>query len=121
MYAEFNTNDDPHSFILYGTEYISEPVNVRVEVGTSHQYAISDSYMISPHTLEFQVKVEEQPTESVVLSAAEDAYVKNNPAMYVENGSGKILYMPLGKDPSTKGVRLWRRQMMWSGRPAALR
>ncbi len=106
MYAEFNTNDDPHSFILYGTEYISEPVNVRVEVGTSHQYAISDSYMISPHTLEFQVKVEEQPTESVVLSAAEDAYVKNNPAMYVENGSGKILYMPLGKDPSTKGVRL---------------
>lgn len=106
MYAEFNTNDDPYSFILYGTEYISEPVNVRVEVGTSHQYAISDSYMISPHTLEFQVKVEEQPTESVVLSAAEDTYVKSNPAMYVENGSGKILYMPLGKDPSTKGVRL---------------
>lgn len=106
MYAEINTNGDSYSFILYGTEYITEPVTVRVVVATSHQYAGSSSYMISPHEFAFPVKVQDQPTEKITLSAATDNYVKNNPSMYVESGSSKILYLPLGKDAATKGVTL---------------
>ncbi len=106
MYAEIRTSDDPYSFVLYGTEYITDPVTVRVVVATSHQYAGSTSYMISPHEFAFQVKVQDQPTEKITVSAAADQYVKNNPSMYVENSSSKILYLPFGKDASTKGVTL---------------
>lgn len=106
MYAEVNVSQDVYSFILYGTEYITEPVTVRVVVATSHQYANSPGYMISPHEFTFPVKVEEQPTEKITLSAAADNYVKNNPSMYVESASGKILYLPSGRDAATKGVTL---------------
>lgn len=106
MYAELRTSDDPYSFILYGSEYITDPVTVRVVVATSHQYAGSTGYMISPHEFAFQVKVQDQPTEKIMVSAAADNYVKNNPAMYVENSSGKVLYLPFGKDAASKGVTL---------------
>ncbi len=106
MYAEFVTSGDPYSFVLYGTEYITEPVTVRVVVATHHQYFNTNSSMISPHEFNFQVKVLDQPTEKLTVSAAADNYVKNNPSMYVENSSSKILYLPFGRDASTKGVTL---------------
>ena len=107
MYAEVNTQDDPYSFVLYGTEAFTEPLKVRVEVGTSHQCCgFSNSFMISQHTLEFQVKVQEQPTEKIMLSAAEDTYVKKNPAMYVEGTTDKLLYVPFGQDASKNGITL---------------
>ena len=106
MYAEFVTSGDPYSFVLYGTEYITEPVTVRVVTATRHQYFNTNSVMISPHEFNFQVKVLDQPTEKLTVSAAADNYVKNNPSMYVENASSKILYLPFGRDASTKGVTL---------------
>lgn len=107
MYAEVNTQDDPYSFNLYGTEVFTTPMKVRIEVGTNHQYCgFSSSYMISQHTMEFQIKVQEQPTEKITLSAAEDTYVKGNPSMYVGEGSEQILYVPLGKEASTNGITL---------------
>ncbi len=106
MYAELLTSDDPYSFVLYGTEYINDPVTVNIVVSTSHQCAGFEGYMISPHEFNFQVKVQDQPTDKITVSAAADNYVKNNPSMYVENSSSKILYLPFGKDASTKGVTL---------------
>ena len=55
MYAEFVTSGDPYSFVLYGTEYITEPVTVRVVTATRHQYFNTNSVMISPHEFNFQV------------------------------------------------------------------
>lgn len=104
--AEVNTKDDPYSFILYGTEYITKPITVRVETGMGFQYAQSGEYWLSSHTMDFQVMVKELPTEEIHVSAAEDKYVKANPSMYVEKGSDKTLFIPLGKDASKNGVTL---------------
>lgn len=107
IYAEVNTQDDPYSFVLYGTDALPQPLTVRVEVGTNHQCCeFKGAYMISQHTMEFQVKVQEQPTEKLTLSAAEDTYVKKNPAMYVEGATDKLLYVPLGQDASKNGITL---------------
>lgn len=104
--AEVNTKDDPYSFILYGSEYITKPITVRVETGMGFQYAESGEYWLSSHTMDFQVMVKDLPTEEIHVSAAEDKYVKANPSMYVEKGSDKTLFIPLGKDASKNGVTL---------------
>lgn len=103
--AEFNTEDSPYSFILYGTQTLTEPVKVRVQTTTRFQQAESDSFMDTPHVLEYQVNVKEQPTEKITLSVDEnEANWKKNPAMY--DGEKKILYIPFGKDASKNGVTL---------------
>lgn len=103
--AEFNTEDDPYSFILYGNQTLNEPVKVRVQTATRFQQAESDSFMDTPHVLEYQVNVKEQPTEKITLSVDEnEANLKKNPSMY--DGEKKILYIPFGKEASKNGVAL---------------
>lgn len=103
--ADFNTEDDPYSFILYGNQAMTEPVKVRVQTTTRFQQAESDSFMDTPHVLEYQVNVKEQPTEKITLSVDEnEANLKKNPSMY--DAEKKILYIPFGKDASKNGVTL---------------
>lgn len=104
--AEFNTSDDPYSFILYGKDFVKDPVTVRVEMGTAFSYAKSANYWISSHTMEYQVKVEAVPTQKVTVSAAEDSSVKTNPDMYVEKDGNKVLYIPAKGTAATKGIKL---------------
>ncbi len=108
LYAEFDSKQDPYSILLYGTEYIETPVTVRVELGTKFAYAnpsTSASYCGTSHTLEYQVRVRDIPTEQVTLSAANDGAVTRNPNMYVESPS-KVLYIPATKDMATTGILL---------------
>lgn len=107
LYAEYNDQEDPCSFILYGSEYITEPVRVRVEVSVGFRYADSTSLgMNSPQTLDFDVMVKDVPTTDITLSAAEDPIVKQNPTMYVDKNGQKSLYISLNSQASKNGVTL---------------
>lgn len=110
VYAEFVPADEkdknaPCSFILYGTEYADE-MTVRVVANTYYQECNFAHGMVTNYTLSFKVGVQQQPTESIALSAEEDPYVKRNPSMFVVKGTDKTLYVPNGQDPATKGVTL---------------
>lgn len=107
VYAEYvEENNAPHSFILYGTEYVQE-MTVRVVANTYYQECNFNHGMVNNYTVSFKVGVQEQPTEKLDLSVKEeDPYFKRNPSMYVVKGTGKTLYVPNGQDPATRGVTL---------------
>ncbi|MBO5488464.1 MAG: Ig-like domain-containing protein, partial [Eubacterium sp.] len=93
-------------FTLNGSEYITEEITVKVELGMKFQILQSTSYMINNRTVEYQVKVTEVPTSSVTVSAADDTVVKSVPTMYQENSGSKVLYMPSSGNAVTKGIVL---------------
>lgn len=104
--ADIDTEKEPYSIILRGTGYIKEPLTVQVEAGTKFPVAQSTGYWISPHEFKYQVTVDDVPTDSVSISAAEDNLVKQNPSMYVEDGANKALYMPAKGAVANTGVKL---------------
>lgn len=104
--AEVNTEKEPYSIILHGTGYIKEPVTVQIEAGTRFQIANSTGNMISSHEFRYQVTVDDVPTESVSISAEEDGNVKQNPSMYVKDGTNKSLYIPVKGTAANNGVKL---------------
>ena len=105
--AEVDNSVNPYSFILHGTEYVKEPVTVKVKVGTAFKYANFDAYWINNHSFTYQVTVDDVPTESVVLSISEkDNFVKNNPTMYHDSGSKKTLYVEEDSSAATNGIKL---------------
>lgn len=104
--AEVDTTTNPYSFILYGEEYLKEPVTVKIEAGIGFSYADFANNWLSSHTFTYKVTVDDVPTESVSLSVSEDTYVKNNPEMYEDNGSKKALYIPVKSSAATNGVKL---------------
>ncbi len=104
--AEVDMTKEPYSVILHGSQYMREPVTVRVEAGTRFQRGTSANNWINTHTFNYQVTVEDVPTESVRITAAEDNTVKQNPAMYTEDGSNKSLYMPVKGSVANNGVKL---------------
>lgn len=105
--AEIDMSTTPFSFILHGEEYLKEPVTVKIEAGTAFKYAnFTKGSWISNHTFTYQVTVDDVPTESVTLSAAEDNNVKNNAAMYKESANRKNLYIAEKSSAATNGVKL---------------
>jgi len=103
--AEVDRSKSPYSFILHGAKYLKEPVTLKVKVGTAFKYANFDAYWVNNHSFTYQVTIDDVPTESVVLSAETDNFVKNNPAMYKDNGNKKTLYVEEGSAAS-KGIKL---------------
>lgn len=105
-YIEKET-DGRYSFILEGKDYMSEPVTVRLEAGTKFQHASApDDFLPSTHTMLYRVTVDDITSDSVMVTASEDKYVSNNPAMYEESSQGKVLHIAQGKKMSEDGIVL---------------